>query len=393
MNAPKKRRRRKKTRRNSGPSLALTFFILVPTVVLGAIHVVTYDNGITSSNDANTYLQQPNDNATVINNGLLDLSTADIEIDALNQIVAELTDTEIILAYESQSFTHTFADFFKSIDENRQISFCNDLVQDALININNQIHTSNININASAIMIMDILNGNTDNDVVILPIDLFDTPFANMELLGSFYTLFNMGDTETGRIANIRRAAYFVNNTTLAPGQSFSMNQTIGPVALDNDYHIALVIANGEFVEGIGGGVCQVSTTLYMAVLFAELEILQRRAHSRMVGYVPPAFDSVLATPYLDLRFENNTGSNIILEARTAYNRLTVNVWGTETRSPGRTLEFESIRAAENSNYITYHLYKIENYNGTLTRTRQNISTYRAEQEGIITYYEAISNE
>jgi len=332
-------------------------------------------------------------NGTASTGGAENASVATVSAQqAIDEAIQNLAGYEIVFSYDdTYDFIHTFADFVGYMDEDMTAVFDVDKINDALAYINNQISLGNIDKEAALYDVMAILSGELDSNTVVLVSEWIRSEnLANKDLLGTFYTYFNPG--ETGRNGNIARAAELVNNFTLLPGQVFSMNETIAPVNLDNGYHIALVIANGEFVEGIGGGVCQVSSTLYMAVLHAELEIVQRRAHSRMVGYVPPAFDSVLATPYLDLRFRNNTSAAITIETRfdIRSHRITVSIWGQETRPPGRTISFESIQRAANDSYVTYHLYKIENNNGALSRSRVNISTYRAEQEGVITYYQAV---
>jgi len=336
--------------------------------------------------------------ATIQNNAFLGsrLAANTLDEDVSSEIAESLAGYEIVFSYNTYRFTYIFADFLDYICEDYLVAnFDTSKIYDALEYINNQIaSSSNIDKEAAIYDAMAVLSGSQDDNIVILTREwIRNENLLGKDLLGTFYTYFNSG--EAGRNGNIRRAADLIDNLTLLPGQSFSMNESIGPVALDNGYYTALVIANGEFVEGIGGGVCQVASTLYMAVLYAELEVLQRRAHSRMVGYVPPAFDAVLATPYLDLRFGNDTTAPITIETKFDYrnNRLTVNIWGQETRQPTRTISFESVQAAANDTYVSYHLYKIENNNGVFARSRINISTYRAEQEGAMTYYEAINED
>jgi len=334
--------------------------------------------------------------ATVQNNTFLGniLRASDPpEVDPTIEIAEGLVEYEIVFTYGAYRFVHAFADFLDYIcEEELVVNFDTSKVHEALADMNNKIGSSdNIDKQLAFYDTMAILSGEADDNIVALTMEWSRNPnLLGLDLLGTFYTYFNPG--EVGRNGNIRRAADLINDLTLMPGQEFSMNQSIGPVSLDNNYYVALVIANGEFVEGIGGGVCQVASTLYMALLHAELEILQRRAHSRMVGYVPPAFDAVLATPYLDLRFRNDSGAPITIETQFDYrnHRITVSIWGQDTRPESRTISFESVHAAENDTYVSYHLYKIVNDNGTRSRVRVNISTYRAEQEGEITYYEAV---
>ena len=371
--------------------LLFLIFILAPTLtVMGVVNFVSNGNG----EDGDTMTAMAYNN-TFWGSRRAGENTSDD--DPIDKIVESLEEYEIVFTYSTYRFVHTFAEFLDYVcEDDLTLNFDRRKISDALRDMDNQIRSTISSIDRDVVIdeTMAILLGEREDNVVVLTMEWTRSPhLAHQDILGSFYTYFNSG--EVGRNGNIRRAADLINNMTLLPGQDFSMNQSIGPVALDNGYYIALVIANGEFVEGIGGGVCQVATTLYMAVLHAELEILQRRAHSRLVGYVPPAFDSVLATPYLDLRFRNDQATPVTIETIFDYrnNRLTVNILGQETRPEGRTIYFESVHAAENDTYVSYHLYKLVNDNGVFTRIRINISTYRVDQEGAMTYYEAISGD
>ena len=375
----------------------LLILILLPTLtVMGVVNLVSNGNGNRYDEDDEVVVVAAQNN-TFWGNRAAEVNEP--EENPIDEIVESLEEYTIIFSYnyDTYKFEHTFAEFLDYVcEETLEVRFDRRKINDALRDMDSQIHSTVSSIDRDMVIddAMDVLLGERDDNVVILTMEWTRSPhLMGQQVLGSFYTYFNSG--EVGRNNNIRRAADLINNLTLLPGQSFSMNESIGPVALDNGYYIALVIANGEFVEGIGGGVCQVATTLYMAVLHAELEILQRRAHSRMVGYVPGAFDAVLATPYLDLRFRNDQATPITIETIFDYrnSRLTINILGQETRPAGRTISFESVHAAENDRYVSYHLYKLVNYNGAFTRIRINISTYRAEQEGVMTYYEAVHGD
>ncbi|MEG0107466.1 MAG: VanW family protein, partial [Lachnospiraceae bacterium] len=99
---------------------------------------------------------------------------------------------------------------------------------------------------------------------------------------------------------------------------------------------------NGEVVQSMGGGICQVSTTLYNALLFSELKITQRSPHSMLVDYVEPSMDAAIAGDFLDLKFVNNTKHPIFLESILSGGYITFNIYGKETREAGRTLQFVS---------------------------------------------------
>ncbi|MDR1914007.1 MAG: VanW family protein [Clostridiales bacterium] len=159
-------------------------------------------------------------------------------------------------------------------------------------------------------------------------------------LIGSFYTTFSQG--ANGRNTNIANAANKVNNTTLQPGEIFSTNNALGPSTVENGYAVAPVIVGGKLEEDVGGGVCQVSSTLYNAVLFAELEVVERTNHSLKVGYLDYGFDATLAGDYLDFKFKNNTNLPIFIECIIEGGRLTANIYGIEIHEPGRELKFHN---------------------------------------------------
>ncbi len=148
------------------------------------------------------------------------------------------------------------------------------------------------------------------------------------EVWSSFATAFDAADAN--RTANIRLSARRINGHILYPGQVFSFNQVVGPRDREHGFKEALEIVDGEFVPGIGGGVCQVSSTLYNAVLLANLPIVERTNHSKPLGYVGLGRDATVAYGALDFKFANNTGAPIVILAETAKNRLRVGIVGRE---------------------------------------------------------------
>lgn len=123
-----------------------------------------------------------------------------------------------------------------------------------------------------------------------------------------------------GRVFNVNLAASRINGTLVKPGDTFSFNQTLGDVSKLTGYKEAYIISGGRTVLGDGGGVCQVSTTLFRAVLKAGLPIIERSAHAYRVGYYeqnsPPGLDATVYYPTTDFKFKNDTGSSILIEAK-----------------------------------------------------------------------------
>lgn len=160
------------------------------------------------------------------------------------------------------------------------------------------------------------------------------------DLLGGYDTNYN--SSTQNRCDNISMAADMINGTLLYPGDEFSVYEAIGPLDKSNGYKLAGAYENGQTVEAYGGGVCQVSTTLYNAVILAELEITERANHSMIVTYVKPSMDAAIAGDYKDLKFVNNLDTPIYLEGYTVGKNLYFNIYGKETRPSNRKVSYES---------------------------------------------------
>ena len=123
-----------------------------------------------------------------------------------------------------------------------------------------------------------------------------------------------------------------VDGLVVYPGETISVSEAIGPTTAENGYYPAGSYENGTTVETYGGGICQVSTTLYNAVIRAELEIVTRAAHSMIVSYVEPSMDAAIADGIKDLQFKNNQETPIYIEGYTSGGIIYFNIYGKETR-------------------------------------------------------------
>lgn len=157
--------------------------------------------------------------------------------------------------------------------------------------------------------------------------------------LGTFTTYCGTGG---GRVQNIETGAKLINGRIIMPGQEFSADKAMRPYTYENGFTEAGSYENGKVVNSMGGGICQVSTTLYNAVLFAELEVTQRQPHSMTVNYVKPSMDAAIAGDVKDLKFKNNTQYPIFIEGYVSGGNLTFTIYGKETRPAGREIRFES---------------------------------------------------
>lgn len=146
------------------------------------------------------------------------------------------------------------------------------------------------------------------------------------------------------RIHNVAHASERVNNTIVKPGEEFSFNKTLGEVSRRTGFQPAYVISGGQTVLGDGGGVCQVSTTLFRALLDSGLQITRRLPHSYRVSYYElnrdPGFDATVYSGNVDLRFINDTDQHLLLHFTTDSEKkyMTVEIYGT---SDGRTTEIK----------------------------------------------------
>lgn len=144
--------------------------------------------------------------------------------------------------------------------------------------------------------------------------------------LASFTTYFD-GDN-LSRVSNIRLAASKINGSVLQRGETLSFNGTVGERLKSRGFLNAKIIENGEFKDGIGGGVCQVSTTLYNCALLAGFEIEEYHPHSLAVGYVPPSRDAMVSGTTCDLKIKNTCDSPAYVRAKTGNNYVTFEIYG-----------------------------------------------------------------
>ena len=129
--------------------------------------------------------------------------------------------------------------------------------------------------------------------------------------LSSFST--TISSRGSGRLNNIRITCDRLNGLVVSNGETFSFCETLGPATEEQGYQKADVIAHGDIIQALGGGKCQVSSTLYNAVLEAgdDFEIVERHPHGKHVGYVPEGRDAAISYGSMDLKFKNNTGNDI----------------------------------------------------------------------------------
>jgi vancomycin resistance protein YoaR len=160
------------------------------------------------------------------------------------------------------------------------------------------------------------------------------------DILGTAYSTFNASNKD--RTTNVKLAANFCNDTVLLPGQVFSYNDVVGPRTEERGFKKASVYVGDTVQNGLGGGICQVTSTLYLATLYSDLEIVERYNHSRDVPYVPDGLDATVVYGSKDFKFKNNGEFPIRIQMIVRNNKLTVNVYGTQT-VPGKQVKMEVV--------------------------------------------------
>ncbi|MBE5821094.1 MAG: factor for cell wall maintenance or synthesis YoaR [Clostridiales bacterium] len=145
--------------------------------------------------------------------------------------------------------------------------------------------------------------------------------------VASFYT--NIYDKTENRMNNLRVAANNLSNTVIKSGEIFSFNETMGPSNKEKGYKEAKIFdAEGNVIEGYGGGICQISSTLYNAALELNLEIIERHAHSRKVQYVEEGKDAAISYNRLDLKFKNSLDYDLTIECKVDENKVYISLLG-----------------------------------------------------------------
>lgn len=162
------------------------------------------------------------------------------------------------------------------------------------------------------------------------------------DVLGSYTTSYK--SSGVNRVGNIENGARLINGVTLYPGDEFSTCDMVTPFTAANGYYMAGSYISGKVVDSLGGGICQVSSTLYNAVLLSELEVTERHNHSMIVSYVEPSADAAIAeSSGKDLRFINNTDYPIYVESYTTSDKtVTVTIYGVEQRDAGHSVKYVS---------------------------------------------------
>lgn len=195
-------------------------------------------------------------------------------------------------------------------------------------------------------------------------------------VLGTYTTYYY---TSTwGRRENIATATGKICGTILYPGEEFSTLDTVCPFTFENGYQVASAYANNKVVESLGGGACQVSTTLYNAVLRAELEISERHNHSMTVSYVQPSEDAcITSSGGLDFKFVNDSDYPVYIYGKAENGEITMTIYGKEERPENRDVEYQAQILSRTSSWTKHE--KDNTLKKGKTRTEYGYTGYTAQ--------------
>lgn len=200
-----------------------------------------------------------------------------------------------------------------------------------------------VNVDQSVSTIMKELKGDGTELTVVAEVQ---KPSVTKEELSLVKDVLGTATTYYGssyeRNTNVEVGASKINGTLLMPGESFSVTAAVTPFNADNGYYPAPSYESGQVVDTYGGGICQVSTTLYNAVLKAELQVNERHNHTMLVSYVDPSKDAAIAEGLMDFVFTNNTDAPIYIYGVGYQGTLNFTIYGHETRDPNRSISFRS---------------------------------------------------
>ena len=183
------------------------------------------------------------------------------------------------------------------------------------------------------------------------------------DLLSTFSTNYSVRDTD--RTTNLRLAANKINGTVLMPGETFSYNQVVGERTIAAGYKEAPIYVQGQVVDGLGGGICQITSTLYNAVVYANLEIVERSNHQFVPSYVTASRDATVVYGAIDFKFKNNREYPIKLICSVSGGIANFQIFGLKTNNEYQ-VEISSYVTGSSATSTYSEAYKILKQNGQI---------------------------
>lgn len=196
--------------------------------------------------------------------------------------------------------------------------------------------------------------------------DLGKEAFPN--LLSTFSTKYATSNTD--RTTNLRLASNKINGTVVMPGETFSYNKVVGKRTIAAGYKEAAIYQDGQVTSGLGGGICQISTTLYNAAVFADMEITSRRNHMFVPSYVSAGRDATVVWGSTDFKFKNTRNYPIKIESSVSGGIATVNIYGLKNETE-YDISIETKTIKKTSKDIVVDAFKIYKLNGNVIKSEK----------------------
>ena len=185
-------------------------------------------------------------------------------------------------------------------------------------------------------------------------------------MISSYSTKYSTRNKD--RTTNLRLAAEKIDGTVLMPGEEFSYNKVVGERTIAAGYKEAPIYQDGQVVDGLGGGICQISTTLYNAVLYANLEILERRNHQFVPSYVPAGRDATVVYGAIDFRFKNSRSYPIKIKCSVSGGIAKFEIYGLKEQNEYEVTVSSKV-TSKTKNAIKSETYQTVKQNGNVIRS------------------------
>ena len=343
--------------------------------------------------DADTLRSQVNDTVRQVN---LDLSGGNLELDEAAQILRVTKGAELLLADPETVYQKTLsaleshkdvADCVPKTDsdaETKEIDLqqlhdqiCGDPVNAYFDTETMEIADARPGVQFDVAEAQRLWDTAGAGDVVEIPCMVTPAAFQKddaslfRDLLAVKST--SLGGSSWNRVNNVTLAASKIHDVILYPGQSFSYNETVGQRTWDAGFREAAAYADGEVVQELGGGICQVSSTLYWCTMTANLKILERTNHMFSVGYIEPGMDATVSWGAPDFRFENNRTFPVAIVAYVQNGMLTIEIWGTNVDG-----SYAKVDYYVNGKTVTTYRHVFDAWGNELSSEVEAVSTYRS---------------
>lgn len=296
---------------------------------------------------------------------------------------------EILASFDNEKFTDIYVSFESAPPEDMTVERFDLLTYKDPVDAKYEIEGNTVNIvpeqNGRYINKEEaaplLLNVHEGCDPVSVPFYTSDASVTEQTLkdklfsatLASYSTSY--GGSTSNRCANIARAASLINGTVIAPGGVFSFNNTVGHRTTANGFYTAKEYVDGKSVDGIGGGTCQVSSTLYSAVLYADMSIVERLNHMMAVGYIPLGQDATVSDGGVDFKFKNSSDYPVKIAASTSGATITVSIIGTAWE-PAREVKISNSSSQSGKNTVVYSKRYVYSNGELISSDNLNSSTY-----------------